>query len=189
MLSTTLMQQQRLEIGSSKLSAELQACVEQRDAKGIFTLLRSLQTNAVKQQLVVNMPDGRGGSTPLFTAAWNGDADSLTVLLSCGGKVNWLNHRHNSALDLAIERNHTECVRLLLQAGAHASRRRVVEIRQKMRGIRTVDDEIDAMVAAAEAQQAAAARAALEGFPSILRDPVLNNDMTKLVRVIRDPYV
>lgn len=42
----------------------------------------------------------KSGSTPLFTAAWNGNAQMLETLLGYGAKPNWTNVKRNCAMHM-----------------------------------------------------------------------------------------
>lgn len=58
------------------------------------------------------------GRTALNWAAARGDDRSVTLLLSYGADPNILDCQYSGPLSYAAEKNHTVCVRLLLEAGA-----------------------------------------------------------------------
>lgn len=91
------------------------------------------------------------GSTALFGVCWDGRADLLELLIEHGGKVNWKNVKGNTALSMAIECDHVECVEILLQNGAIADIREVHEIRAKTG--KKISPKIDALVENAQQMQ------------------------------------
>jgi Ankyrin repeats (3 copies)/Ankyrin repeats (many copies) len=58
------------------------------------------------------------GRTPLIWAAARGDEHAVAVLLGAGADPNALDIQWTGAVSYAAERDHTVCVRLLLEAGA-----------------------------------------------------------------------
>ena len=58
------------------------------------------------------------GRTALNWAAARGDERSVAVLLSYGADPNILDCQHSGPLSYSAEKNHTVCVRILLEAGA-----------------------------------------------------------------------
>ena len=62
----------------------------------------------------------RFGETALYSTVGRGDAASTSRLIQKGADVNLLNPRNSqSALSKAVYENSIECIKLLLQAGAH----------------------------------------------------------------------
>ncbi len=57
-------------------------------------------------------------NSSLYAAAREGDAEKIRFLLKAGADVNWANEaeNHNTALLVAVENKHVECVRALLTA-------------------------------------------------------------------------
>ena len=58
------------------------------------------------------------GSVPLMDAAWNRSVDVADALIQAKADVNIQNHRLNTALHFAFERNSKPVVQLLLHHGA-----------------------------------------------------------------------
>lgn len=58
------------------------------------------------------------GRTALNWAAARGDDRSVTTLLNHGADPNILDYQHSGPLSYSAEKNHTICVRILLEAGA-----------------------------------------------------------------------
>eukprot|EP00952_Eustigmatos_sp_NYUAD-ZCMA_P009887 40749-Eustigmatos_ZCMA.PRE.1 len=59
------------------------------------------------------------GNTPLHVCAEFGQLNALTFLLESAATVSATNRDHESALHLAAAGGHFECVRKLLEYGAH----------------------------------------------------------------------
>ena len=57
-------------------------------------------------------------ASPISTAAQNGHAECLKLLLAAGGDVNKCNNDGFSPIYTAAQKGHAECLKLLLGAGA-----------------------------------------------------------------------
>ncbi|KAK3900475.1 ankyrin repeat-containing domain protein [Staphylotrichum tortipilum] len=78
---------------------------------------KDLEEALSEDPTVVNREDAMG-RTALNRAAARGDDRSVAALLSYGADPNILDCQHSGPVSYAAEKNHTVCVRILLEAGA-----------------------------------------------------------------------
>ncbi|XP_066464820.1 ankyrin repeat domain-containing protein 35 isoform X2 [Eleutherodactylus coqui] len=90
---------------------KLYEAVEKGDAKKVSSLLSKKQVRATKT--------GPGGQSAFHLAASRGLADCISAILSHKVEINAKTDDGFTALHLAVSGCHPECVKLLLQRGAH----------------------------------------------------------------------
>lgn len=66
----------------------------------------------------VNQPDEMCGWTPCFVASWFNEAEMITFLLSKGASIEHFDSQRRVPLAIAVKRNNTESVSVLLNNGA-----------------------------------------------------------------------
>ena len=97
--------------------------VENQNFAAIHKIVLMLSMKDLEEEILrnpgqIDVPDANG-RTALEWAAARGDERSVITLLSYGADPNNIDHKLNTPLTLASNQNHTVCVRLLLEAGAH----------------------------------------------------------------------
>jgi ankyrin repeat protein len=97
--------------------------VENQNFAPIHKIVLKLSFQDLEEEILRNPDDvdilDAMGRTALEWAAARGDERAVTTLLSYGADPNTMDQKLNTPLTLASNQNHTVCVRLLLEAGAH----------------------------------------------------------------------
>lgn len=77
-----------------------------------------LLRNVLNYGLNLNKKNDNTGMTILMIAAAYGDSEIVRIFLSYGAKINLKDIKGNTALSYAIEKNHTEVIKMLKEKGA-----------------------------------------------------------------------
>ncbi|KAJ5381152.1 ankyrin repeat containing protein [Penicillium cataractarum] len=96
--------------------------IEEQNFNLIHKIVCGLSQKSLEKQIIaepesIDCQDALG-RTPLLWAAARGDAASVAILLAHGANPDMLDHQLAPPVSYAADRNHTVCVRLLLEAGA-----------------------------------------------------------------------
>jgi ankyrin repeat protein len=79
--------------------------------KGYFEIIKHL----VSENSYININEDTKHEYPLHVAAYEGSYEVITLLLSKGVPIDTLNTQQKNCLDIAIDRDQRECIKVLLK--------------------------------------------------------------------------